>query len=337
MSGGEEAKGLAWGFAGVALFSLTLPATRAAVAHLDPVFVALGRALLAAACAAAVLAITRTRRPTPAEWRLLALSASGVVFGFPLFTTWAMRHVPASHGAVVLAVLPLATAAAGAIVARERPSPGFWIVGVAGSLVVLAFALREGGGGVAAADLALLAAVVSAALGYALGARAAATMGGWQAISWSLVLCIPVLAPLVLLNLPATPRDVPAGAWAGFLYVALVSQYLLLRVVPGPRARRHRARGPDAAAAALPHDRGFRAARRRGASGRRARLRLRRGRAGGPGPPDAGQAALAGGRRRMRMLPATDTATPASASRLQRYPSNSEETPSATMGMITPV
>ncbi len=203
MSGGEEAKGLAWGFAGVALFSLTLPATRAAVAHLDPVFVALGRALLAAACAVAVLAITRTRRPTPAEWRLLALSAAGVVFGFPLFTTWAMRHVPASHGAVVLAVLPLATAAAGAIVARERPSPGFWIVGVAGSLVVLAFALREGGGGVAAADLALLAAVVSAALGYALGARAAATMGGWQAISWSLVLCIPVLAPLVLLNLPA--------------------------------------------------------------------------------------------------------------------------------------
>lgn len=226
MSGGEEAKGLAWGFAGVALFSLTLPATRAAVAHLDPVFVALGRALLAAACAAAVLAITRTRRPTPAEWRLLALSAAGVVFGFPLFTTWAMRHVPASHGAVVLAVLPLATAAAGAIVARERPSPGFWIVGVAGSLVVLAFALREGGGGVAAADLALLAAVVSAALGYALGARAAATMGGWQAISWSLVLCVPVLAPAVLLNLPATPRDVPAGAWAGFLYVALVSQYL---------------------------------------------------------------------------------------------------------------
>lgn len=226
MKGGNEAKGLAWGFAGVALFSLTLPATRAAVAHLDPVFVALGRALLAAACAATVLAVTRTRRPSPAEWRLLALSAAGVVFGFPLFTTWAMRHVPASHGAVVLAVLPLATAAAGAIVARERPSAGFWAVGIAGSLVVLAFALREGGGGIAPADLALLAAVLSAALGYALGARAAATLGGWQAISWSLVLCVPVLAPAVLLNLPAAPREVPAGAWAGFLYVALVSQYL---------------------------------------------------------------------------------------------------------------
>ncbi len=226
MRGADEARGLAWGFLGVALFSLTLPATRAAVAHLDPVFVALGRALLAAACAALVLAIARPRRPTPAEWKLLALSAAGVVFGFPLFTTWAMRAVPASHGAVVLAVLPLATAAAGAVVARERPSAGFWAVGIAGSLAVVAFALREGGGTLAPADLALLAAVASAALGYALGARAAASLGGWQAISWSLVLCIPILAPAVLANLPAHPREVPASAWTGFLYVALVSQYV---------------------------------------------------------------------------------------------------------------
>jgi drug/metabolite transporter (DMT)-like permease len=226
VSGGAETRGLAWGFAGVALFSLTLPATRAAVAHLDPVFVALGRALLAAALAGLVIAFARPRRPTRDEWRLLAGSAAGVVFGFPLFTTWAMRHVPASHGAVVLAVLPLATAAAGAVVARERPSAGFWAVGIAGSLVVVAFALREGGGGLAPADLALLAAVLSAAFGYALGARAAASLGGWQAISWSLLLCVPLLAPAVLANLPAHPGEVPPGAWAGFLYVALVSQYL---------------------------------------------------------------------------------------------------------------
>jgi drug/metabolite transporter (DMT)-like permease len=127
---------------------------------------------------------------------------------------------------VVLAVLPLATAAAGAVVARERPSTGFWAVGIAGSLVVVAFALREGGGELSLPDLALLGAVTSAALGYALGARAAATLGGWQAISWSLVLCIPLLAPALLAHLPASPREVPAGAWAGFLYVALVSQYV---------------------------------------------------------------------------------------------------------------
>lgn len=223
---GDAARGLLWGLVGVAAFSLTLPATRAAVASLDPFFVALGRALVAGLLAAGVLAITRSRVPTRAEWRLLVPSALGVVFGFPLFTTWAMTSVPATHGAVVLAILPLATGAAAAIVARERPSAGFWAVGIAGSALVVAFALREGGGGLHAADLALLAAVASAACGYALGARAAATLGGWQSISWSLVLCLPVLLPLVPFLAPRAPAAVGATAWAGFAYVAIVSQYV---------------------------------------------------------------------------------------------------------------
>jgi drug/metabolite transporter (DMT)-like permease len=226
LSQAVQARGLIWGFAGVAAFSLTLPATRAAVAALDPFFVALGRALVAGLLAAAVLAATRSRRPTPAEWRLLIPSAAGVVFGFPLFTTWAMRYVPAAHGAVVLAILPLATAAAGAVVAHERPSRGFWMVSVLGSAVVVAFALREGGGALHGADLALLAAVGLAAIGYAWGAHAAATLGGWQAISWSLVICLPILVPAAFFFVPRDPAAVPMSAWAGFLYVAIVSQYL---------------------------------------------------------------------------------------------------------------
>jgi drug/metabolite transporter (DMT)-like permease len=222
----SQARGFLWGFVGVAAFSLTLPATRAAVAALDPFFVALGRALVAALLAAAVLAITRSRRPTAAEWRLLLPSALGVVFGFPLFTTWAMRYVPAAHGAVVLAILPLATAAAGAIVAHERPSAGFWMVSTLGSAVVVAFALREGGGAVHAADLALLGAVMLAAMGYAWGAHAAATLGGWQAISWSLVICLPILVVTVAFFVPRDAAAVPMSAWAGFLYVAIVSQYV---------------------------------------------------------------------------------------------------------------
>jgi drug/metabolite transporter (DMT)-like permease len=222
----DEGRGLAWGVLGVALFSLTLPATRAAVAHLDPYFVASGRALLAAMIAAAVLLVTRQRRPTRKQLGTLALSSLGVVFGFPFFVTWAMQHVPATHGAVVLALLPLATAAAGALVAHERPSRGFWAVGVAGSLVVVGFALRHGGGSLGAADLALLAAILSAALGYAVGARASVALGGWQTISWSLVICVPVLVPLAFAFGPRDLASVPATSWAGFLYLALVSQYL---------------------------------------------------------------------------------------------------------------
>lgn len=218
--------GLFWGFIGVAAFSLTLPATRAAVAALDPFLVALGRGLGAALLAAVVLAATRTRLPTRAEWRLLVPSAAGVVFGFPLFTTWAMKYAPAAHGAVVLAILPLATAAAGAIVAHERPSRGFWIAALAGSAAVAAFALREGAGALHAADLALLAAVLCAAFGYAFGARAAATLGSWQSISWSLAVCLPLLVPIAPFFMPGDALAVPVSAWLGFAYVALVSQYL---------------------------------------------------------------------------------------------------------------
>ncbi len=218
--------GLFWGLIGVAAFSLTLPATRAAVAALDPSMVALGRALGAALLAAIVLAVTRARLPTRAEWRLLVPSAAGVVFGFPLLTTWAMKYAPAAHGAVVLAILPLATAAAGAIVAHERPSRGFWIAALTGSAAVAAFALREGAGTLHAADAALLAAVLCAAFGYAFGARAAVTLGSWQSISWSLILCLPPLLPIAPLFMPDDASAVPVGAWLGFAYVALVSQYL---------------------------------------------------------------------------------------------------------------
>ena len=226
MSAAAETRGLAWGFVAVAAFSLTLPATRAAVAALDPWFVALGRGAVAGLIALPVLALTRSRRPTATEWRSLALSSLGVVFAFPALMSWALTRVPAAHGAVVLAILPLATAAAGAWVAHERPSRGFWIAAAAGSLAVLGFALRAGGGAPQAADGALLVGLAVAALGYALGARAARTLGGWRAISWTLVLCLPVLLPVAALTAPRDLAMVPAQAWAGFLYVAIVSQYV---------------------------------------------------------------------------------------------------------------
>lgn len=154
--------GFALGLAGVVAFSGTLPATRVAVAHLDPVFVGLGRALVAAALAAIVLAATRTPWPARALWPRLALVAAGVVVGWPVLSALAMQRVPAAHGAVVSGLLPLATALAGAWLAHERPSRRFWWCAVAGSAVVVAFALWEGGGAPQFADLLLVGAVVAA-------------------------------------------------------------------------------------------------------------------------------------------------------------------------------
>jgi len=219
-----ESKGLLLGFVGVAVFSLTLPVTRLAMADSDPVVFGLGRSLLAGAVAAAILLATRQRRPRGGEWRALALVAAGVIFGFPLLSAWGMQRVPAAHGGVVLGILPLATAAAGALLLRERPSLGFWLVSLVGGAAVVAFALLRGGGSLGLGHLALLGSVACAAVGYAEGARLSRSLGGWQVICWALVLSFPLLlvpvVPAVLAHgLPGSPES-----WAAFLYVALFSQ-----------------------------------------------------------------------------------------------------------------
>lgn len=222
----DRQKGLLFGFVGVASFSLTLPATRVAVAAMDPVFVGLGRAVVAAVLAAIVLAVARVPWPGRALLPRLALVAAGVVVGFPLFSAWAMRYVPAAHGAVVIGLLPLATALAGAWIAHERPSRVFWLCALFGSAVVVGFALWQGGGAPHPADALLVLAVASAAVGYAEGGRLARTLPGWQVICWALVLAAPVVAILTALVADARLLAAPVSAWAGFAYVSVVSMFL---------------------------------------------------------------------------------------------------------------
>ena len=222
-----RSRGMAWGLVGVLAFSLTLPATRFAVAYLDPAFVGLGRAVVAAALAAVALAATRTPWPGRSRLPSLALVAGGVIVGFPLLSAYAMRSVPASHGAVVVGLLPLATAVAGALMAHERPSRRFWACAIAGSAIVVAFALWKGGGALHAADALLVGAVAAAAIGYAEGARLSRTLGGWQVISWALILAAPFVAAPAWLALDArTAAAAPWTAWLAFTYVCVVSMYL---------------------------------------------------------------------------------------------------------------
>lgn len=223
----QERTGLILGLVGVTIFGLTLPATRLAVAGLDPYVIALGRGVVAAAAAGIALWLAREPLPSRGDLVPLAICAAGVVLGFPLFATLAMQYVPASHGGVVLAILPLATAVAGVAVAGERPSAGFWLCSVAGSLAVLAFALVSGdAGGFHLADLLLAAAVVSAAIGYAWGGVLARRLGGWQTISWALVMSAPILLLLLLVLHRPVNWAAPLSAWAGFFYLALASQFL---------------------------------------------------------------------------------------------------------------
>lgn len=222
----QETRGMWLGTIGVAIFSLTLPFTRMAVAELNPVLVALGRAVVAAAGSAVLLWWLGAPRPTSSQMRALAITSLGVVVGFPVLSSVAMRYVPASHGAIVLGVLPLATALFGALRFGERPSVGFWLAALAGSGIVIAFALWQGGGELHPADFALFGAVVAAAMGYAEGGRLSQSMGGQQVISWALVLSLPVLLPITVwlgleYGVTASPK-----AWIGFGYVSLFSMFI---------------------------------------------------------------------------------------------------------------
>jgi drug/metabolite transporter (DMT)-like permease len=215
------------GALGVLGFSFSLPATRLAVADLDPLLVAFGRAVVAGLLSVAVLAATRAPRPTPRQRRSLVLVALGVVVGFPLLTSLALQHVPASHGAVVVGVLPAGTAIAAVLRAGERPTPAFWAAGGAGLAAVVAFALtQDDGGALGAPDLELLLAVVLCAIGYAEGGRLSRELGGARTICWALVLSLPASAALAAAALAAHGAHAGATAWLGFSYVSLISMFL---------------------------------------------------------------------------------------------------------------
>ncbi|MDY0977488.1 DMT family transporter [Massilia sp. CFBP9012] len=225
----DEARGMLLGLVGVAMFSLTLPFTRMAVAELDPLFIAFGRALGAALLAGLWLGWRRAPLPPRAALAPLVLVALGVVIGFPLLSSMALRWVPASHGAVLAGLLPLMTALYSAMRGDERPSAAFWLMAVLGAALVIAFALSQGGGALHLADLLMFLAVAAGAVGYAEGGKLARTLGGPETISWALLLALPLVAPWLAWHY--VPRldafaGVGAAAWAGLAYMTVFSMFV---------------------------------------------------------------------------------------------------------------
>ena len=204
--------------------------TRLAVGSMEApqmsgMFIAAGRAVVAAALSAVFLLATRAPLPRRPDWCPLALTAGGVVFGFPFLTSMAMRYVEAVHASVIVGVLPLATATIGALLHRQRPSAGFWACAALGSVLGVTFAMLKSGsaGGVSLrlADMLLLAAMLCAAVGYGYGARLSQHMRAEHVICWALVLSLPLTLPLAFISWPQAPLR--AAAWWGFAYVAVFS------------------------------------------------------------------------------------------------------------------
>lgn len=222
--------GVWWGLLGVTAFSFTVPFTRVAVGagQMSPLFVGAGRAVIAAVLAAAVLWLTRQKRPRGRQWMQVAVVAVGAVIGFPLLTSFALTTAPASHGAVVIALLPAATAVIAVLRTRERPSTAFWIAAGLGAVAAVAFAALQGGGigGLHTADLLLFGAVIVCAIGYAEGGLLSRELGSWQTISWALVLASPLMALLTAIAVAQHPPTATPTEWGAFAYLAVVSALL---------------------------------------------------------------------------------------------------------------
>src|SRR6201996_4220454 len=222
----REKLGLLLGFVGMAIFGGTLPATRIAVSAIDPIAVTAMRTAIAGVCSLALLIVLRRPLPPRRLWFQFVVAMLCVSILFPFLMALAVQTVDASHGGVVMGALPLATALAAVLITHERPKPMFWIASVAGAALVVAFALRQGGGTFSSGDLLLFAAVAVSAIGYAYSGRLTAEMPGWEVISWVLVIALPISLPAALLTMPSDLTHIPLQPWLALFYVAIFSQWI---------------------------------------------------------------------------------------------------------------
>ncbi len=211
------------GFLGVLVFSGSLPATRLAVMEFDPLFLTVARAVIAGALAGFLLLAFRERRPERGDLLSLLLVSLGVVVGFPLLTALALEQVTSAHSIVFVGLLPVATAIFGVVRGGERPRPAFWLFSGLGSAIVVGFALKQGFAASPVGDLLMLAAILVCGFGYAEGASLSRKLGGWQVISWALVLSLPLMTVLMLLTMPASLAQLSAASWMGLGYVSIFS------------------------------------------------------------------------------------------------------------------
>jgi drug/metabolite transporter (DMT)-like permease len=221
----HQTLGLVLGLLAVTIFGGSLPATRMAVAGLDPWFVTVGRATLGGLIAVGLLTMSRTRFPRAHLGRLSSIALL-LVIGFPAAMAIASVTVPAAHGGVILGLLPLATAIAAVPLAGERPSLYFWLLSLAGAGLVVSFALRAGDIAIVTGDIFLALAVIMTGIGYTLAATLSRTLPGWQVIAWALVVALPFAIVATILLWPADAASVPLSSWAGLVYGGIMSQFV---------------------------------------------------------------------------------------------------------------
>ena len=223
-----QSAGSGWGngLLGVIIFSGSLPATRVAVGGFSALFLTSARAVIAALLGMAVLGLLRQARPERKDLTSLVIVSVGVVVGFPLLTALALQHITSARSIVFIGLLPLSTAIFAVLRGGERPQPLLWLFAILGSTTVAGFALTGDGAASLTGDLLMIAAIVLCGLGYAEGAALSRRLGGWQVISWALLLALPLMVPVALLTWPPSWSGIGAPAWIGLAYVSVFSMFV---------------------------------------------------------------------------------------------------------------
>lgn len=222
----KTANGWLNGFIGVIIFSGSLVATRVAVQDLSPIFITSGRASIAALLAIILLLAFKQKPPKKTDFLSLLIVAIGVVVGFPLLTAIALQYISAAHSVIFIGLLPLTTAVFGAFFTKQNPGWGFWLFSIIGAFIVTFYATQQDFSTSLIGNLSMAGAIIICGLGYAKGAVLTKKIGGWQVISWALLIASPLMAITALMNLPANMHAVGANTWFGFAYVSTFSMFI---------------------------------------------------------------------------------------------------------------
>ena len=221
-----ETKGMLIGFVGISIFSLTLPFTQMAVNEMSPFFVAFARASIAGICALILLIFTKSKFPNKIQIRRLIIIVIGVIYGFPIFTSIAMKTLPSSHSGIVLGILPLAMSLFAAIKYKEKPSSSFWMISIFGTFIVISYTFIDNNGSLMIEDIWLLFAILFAAIGYSEGGTLAKEMGSIGVISWALVISLPINLFASYLFYEINYTSISIQAIISLTYVGLFSMFI---------------------------------------------------------------------------------------------------------------
>lgn len=203
-------------------------ATKLGVADTDPLLVGLLRTIVAAAVSVPLILFGRVSRPdNTRDWRWLMVSAICGFVIFPVFFSLGLRLSTASHGALLIATLPIWTGLIAAGFERRMPARR-WLYGCALALAGTAALIGdrssfEGGSDPIIGDLIILVGCWACSLGYVAGARLSGTLGSWSTTMWGATIGTAVGVPVLLLTRgwEAVLHVGPAG-WAAIVYLAFI-------------------------------------------------------------------------------------------------------------------